>query len=429
MTRFGAVALAFVVALVCVAASAGVQRVGGQAVYNDECRLGLGEAACLEDQEVVGLPVAFLVDSPGVSVVHQVSIGEDRFYAWLFALDVVIVWAALAGAWVLVRRRRGAAGVALLSAFLVSGCRSVPHVVDEGGGHVRVDAYIPDPDTGRLVRGALERGDVTVAFDSVAVRDGLLTVSGTAEIEGRGGYGFARLVRGYDRTGIPEATPPPERPGPYPWAGRPLAEWALAYGATLWRSGRFVLRAPVEEARTDTILVAYGEVADWVRAPVAELLAGRRFWASAPGAVPNPEARGRDGLTLRAAERTVEPGDSVRFVLAFQPPLSELPPAPRADRFSPEFGSTCLWQLERWDESWDVAPRSWWWTEGGRPVGDEACTLEATMFTEPGERRDAMMLAPEVPSGRYRWCLDTTVVRNDRLFKEPVCSTAFVVER
>ena len=102
--RWASAALA-VVAVALVLASARVERVGGQAVYNDECALALGRDACLEDQPVAGLPFAFLVDSPGVSVIHQVG-PEDRFVPWAFAADVALVWLALLALASLARRLR-----------------------------------------------------------------------------------------------------------------------------------------------------------------------------------------------------------------------------------------------------------------------------------------------------------------------------------
>ncbi len=102
--RWVSAALA-VVAVALVLASARVERVGGQAVYNDECALGFGREACLEDQEVAGLPLAFLIDSPGVSVIHKVGL-EDRFVPWAFAANVAVVWLALLALASLARRLR-----------------------------------------------------------------------------------------------------------------------------------------------------------------------------------------------------------------------------------------------------------------------------------------------------------------------------------
>ena len=109
MHLLGRSLLALVAAFVLVGASATVQRVGGQAVYNNECRLAWGEAACLVDQEVAGLPFAFLIDTPGVSVEHLVSMFEDRFRPAVFVMDVALVWAVLLGVIDLVRRQTRAA--------------------------------------------------------------------------------------------------------------------------------------------------------------------------------------------------------------------------------------------------------------------------------------------------------------------------------
>lgn len=430
--RFVSALVALAVSLALVVASGTVQRVGGQAVYNQECRLGLGDAACLEDQEVAGLPIPFLIDSPVTSVVHQVALFEDQFVAWAFVLDVVLVWALLFGLWVLARRQMPVA--ALVAVLALAGCRSAPLIVEEAKGGVIVESYVPDPDTGRLVRGELEQGDVTVAFDAVTVEEGLLTITGRAEIEGRGGYGAALLVEGYARTGIPEGVPLPEREGPYPWAGRPLADGALAYMAQVYRNGRFTLRAPLVEAEADTLLVAYGNSPDWVRVPVADLLAGRRFWASSPGAVPNPEARPVDGLRLRPVDRRVVPGDSVRFVLSYRPlpPQRELGslildsvPAESSTASSPSFGVSCMWRVERWDDGWQAVPLAWW-----RDTDDVlyGCTAQGIRFTAATERREGLRLRTTAAPGRYRWCLDAHTEQDGRSITRPLCSTAFLVD-
>ena len=431
-------------AVALVAASSRVQRVGGRAVYNDECANGLGEAACLEDQEVAGLPFAYLVDTPGVSVEHYVSPFEDRFLPWVFALDVVLVWGAFLGAWWIARRRFGSArrtfgSVAILGLAVVfgAGCGTAPAkpVPAERPDGRTVEVYFPDPETGRLTQTCPDPTPTTVTFDSVASEGGRLTLVGRAEIEGRGGFGFVRFVREYDRTGIPEPMGPPERPGPYPMNGPPLAEGALAYGATLYRSGRFALRAPEAEVATDTLLFAYecADVDDWVRVPVADVLAGVRVVASEPGAVANPEARGWRGLRLRPDERAVSLGDSVRFVLSFRPPPPEapfprppgwMPPLSPVRGESPSFGESCQWRVERWDGRWTPVPLRWW---RDAQDGLYECVAIGNRFIARAERRAAFRLATDAEPGWYRWCLDAHDADGDRQIERAVCSTSFLV--
>ncbi len=315
----------------------------------------------------------------------------------------------------------------LIAAVLVAGCRSAP--VAEPGVIGLVDTYYTtDPDTGRLVEGCPESGPVTVVFDTVAVEGERLTIRGTAEIEGRGGHGSALLAAGYQRTGIPEMPAPPPAGRPHPTAGRPLPDTALAYGATLYRGGGFELRAPLDEAAGDVLQIAYGcvDIDDWIRVPVADLLAGTRFVASEPGAVPNPEARGVDGLRLRPLDRTVAPGDSARFVLSYRapPPSTMFPPPPGQEATSPSFGVACLWRLERWDGGWQTAPLRSWADPDDLRYG---CTAQGLRFVERGERREGFRLQPGAEPGRYRWCLDTATDRGERLVERTACSTAVVV--
>lgn len=105
--RWPSALVALVLATALVGWSGTVQRIGGQTVYNTECLAGGSRAACLEDQEVAGLPFAFLYDTPGVSVEHHVTLFEDKLNAWAFVLDVALVWTALFGLWMGMRRVSG----------------------------------------------------------------------------------------------------------------------------------------------------------------------------------------------------------------------------------------------------------------------------------------------------------------------------------
>ena len=56
--------------------SSQVQRAGPErAVYNHECEVG--GRPCLEPRLAGGFPLQYWFDTPGVSVQHQLSLGED----------------------------------------------------------------------------------------------------------------------------------------------------------------------------------------------------------------------------------------------------------------------------------------------------------------------------------------------------------------
>ena len=95
-------------ALVAVGLTGEVERSSDAvAVYNNECRTPAG-GRCVEPREAAGLPFAFVFDTPGVSVEHQVSIVEDEARAGPFLAGVALVWMALCAAgWFASRRAPG----------------------------------------------------------------------------------------------------------------------------------------------------------------------------------------------------------------------------------------------------------------------------------------------------------------------------------
>lgn len=84
------------------------QREGPElAIYNHEC--GTLEAPCLEPRRAAGLPLQYWFDTPGVSVQHQLALGEDRIRWTPFALDAVFFAGLLAIAARAARRLRRSA--------------------------------------------------------------------------------------------------------------------------------------------------------------------------------------------------------------------------------------------------------------------------------------------------------------------------------
>ena len=85
MLRAGALlGLAILVTLL----SSQVQRAGPErAIYNHECVQG--GRPCLEPRVAGGFPLQYWFDTPGVSVPHQLGLGEDEVRLIPFAADVV----------------------------------------------------------------------------------------------------------------------------------------------------------------------------------------------------------------------------------------------------------------------------------------------------------------------------------------------------
>ena len=88
-----------------------VERVGpAPTQWRDELCSPFPLHPCDEGVLQGGWPLAFLLDKPGISVMAQLGLIEDRFEASPFLLDLALFWAALLGAsWlVAARRQRGA---------------------------------------------------------------------------------------------------------------------------------------------------------------------------------------------------------------------------------------------------------------------------------------------------------------------------------
>ena len=80
-----------------------VERVGpAPAAWRDELCSPFPLHPC--DQGVLqgGWPLAYLLDKPGISVMAELGLIEDRFEAVPFFLDVAVFWAVLLGvAWMM----------------------------------------------------------------------------------------------------------------------------------------------------------------------------------------------------------------------------------------------------------------------------------------------------------------------------------------
>lgn len=85
-------------------------RVRAPAQWRDELCSQFPLHPCDEGVLQGGWPLAFLLDKPGISVMAQLGLIEDRFEATPFFLDLALFWAALLGAsWLPAARRRGGA--------------------------------------------------------------------------------------------------------------------------------------------------------------------------------------------------------------------------------------------------------------------------------------------------------------------------------
>lgn len=99
-------------ALVSTTVTLQYERLGPElAAYGNLCGPEFNEA-CLEPVLNAGFPFAFLFDRPGVSVQHQLSLGEDEFRPARFAADLGLFWAGYLAllqlarwAWPCIKRR------------------------------------------------------------------------------------------------------------------------------------------------------------------------------------------------------------------------------------------------------------------------------------------------------------------------------------
>jgi hypothetical protein len=72
-----------------------VERVGrAPEAWRDELCSPMPLHPCAEGVLQGGWPAAFLIDKPGISVMGQLGLVEDRFQPWAFALDVGAIWLA-----------------------------------------------------------------------------------------------------------------------------------------------------------------------------------------------------------------------------------------------------------------------------------------------------------------------------------------------
>ncbi len=97
-------------ALVLALLSVFVERVGpAPAAWRDELCSPFPLHPCDEGVLQGGWPLAYLLDKPGISVMAELGLIEDRFEAVPFYLNVAVFWAVLLGiAWLMKVRRLGA---------------------------------------------------------------------------------------------------------------------------------------------------------------------------------------------------------------------------------------------------------------------------------------------------------------------------------
>ncbi len=95
MLRVGSVSLRLVLAVALALLSVRVQRRGPeQAAYGNVCG-PTGDDLCYRPVLKGGFPVAYLFDTPGVSVENQLAFVEDDFEPLPFALDAALFFAAV----------------------------------------------------------------------------------------------------------------------------------------------------------------------------------------------------------------------------------------------------------------------------------------------------------------------------------------------
>ncbi|HET7867536.1 MAG TPA: hypothetical protein VFL86_24290 [Burkholderiaceae bacterium] len=107
MNKLGLASLTFLLATVLALLSVNIQRTGPELVeYGNLCGPTSNDP-CYEPELKGGFPIAYLIDAPGVSVEHQLSLGEDHLRPEALALDVAFYFAAiLCVVWVASRHSR-----------------------------------------------------------------------------------------------------------------------------------------------------------------------------------------------------------------------------------------------------------------------------------------------------------------------------------
>lgn len=97
LKKLGLASLTFLLAAVLALLSVNVQRTGPEVVeYGNMCGPNSSDP-CYEPELKGGFPIAYLIDAPGVSVEHQLSLGEDDLHPEALALDVALYFAAILG--------------------------------------------------------------------------------------------------------------------------------------------------------------------------------------------------------------------------------------------------------------------------------------------------------------------------------------------
>lgn len=87
-----------------------VERVGpAPTTWRDELCSPFPLHPCDEGVLQGGWPLAYLLDKPGISVMSQLGLVEDRFLPRPFYVDVIAFWTALLGVAGLIESRRRAA--------------------------------------------------------------------------------------------------------------------------------------------------------------------------------------------------------------------------------------------------------------------------------------------------------------------------------
>jgi len=98
-------ALSLIAAFVLTILSVNIERIGPeQAAYGNLCGPHMNDL-CYEPVLKGGFPIAYLFDNPGISVEHQLSVGEDDLRAGALLLDVAIYFALILLAALAVRTR------------------------------------------------------------------------------------------------------------------------------------------------------------------------------------------------------------------------------------------------------------------------------------------------------------------------------------
>jgi hypothetical protein len=106
LPRAGLLGLHLMLAVALTLASVRIQRRGPeQVVFSNLCGPTASDL-CYRPALKGGFPVAYLFDTPGVSVENQLAFMEDKFRAVAFAVDVALYFAAATLVAWLVRRRR-----------------------------------------------------------------------------------------------------------------------------------------------------------------------------------------------------------------------------------------------------------------------------------------------------------------------------------